>query len=181
MIHATNRSLLRGLGIRVSFDVLVESRMWAREAFYLSMENERPLPPKKTELCWKVKVPGWTRTYGSMSEEDRLAQKEYSGECIDLVWSIPPVSDADVGKKYWEEALEGTYSFSSWLSERKSNVSRWSRLMRVGRSELRALFKPRRSLYETFRSPVRKNWFFLRDIGRSRRNIKFVAKRERSD
>jgi hypothetical protein len=76
MIHATNRSVTRGLGMYVSYEVLVESRMWARESFYLSMEKERPLPPKKNDLSWQVKLPGWNRTYGSMSKEDRVNQRE---------------------------------------------------------------------------------------------------------
>jgi hypothetical protein len=139
------------------------------------MAKESPLPPKKSDISWTVHVPGWFRTYGSMTKEDRAAQKEYAGESVDLVWSTPPVSDADVGKKYWLEAQEGTHSFAKWLLERKNNVRRWSRLMRVGKSELKALFKPRRSLYERMLPTVRKNWFFLRDSGCTRRTVKFVA------
>jgi hypothetical protein len=175
LIHSTNRSVTRCLGMSVSFDALVESRLWARESFYLSMEKERPLPPAKSDLSWHVRVPGWVRTYGSMTKADRALQKVYTGESVDHVWSTPPVKLRDLGEKYWLEVKDGTFAFSSWLEERKVSTYRWSRLMGVGRKALSVLFKPRKSLFYRWPRPIRKSWFFIRDVSTVRRNIKFVA------
>jgi hypothetical protein len=180
MIHATNRSVTRGLGMYVSYEVLVESRMWARESFYLSMEKERPLPPKKGDLSWQVRLPGWSRTYGSMSKEDRVLQREYAAEAVDVVWSTPPVVGNDLELAYRDEVKEGTFAFSTWLAERKSQSGRWSRLLRVGRGELRVLFKPKKSLFYRWPRPQAKSWFFVRDGAAPRRPVKFVpSTRER--
>jgi len=179
VIHATNRSVTRGLGMYVSYEVLVESRMWARESFYLSMEKERPLPPKKSHLSWAVQVPGWRRTYGSQTREDRDAQKQYAAESVDVVWSTVPVSELDLDAKYRNEVKEGTFAFSTWLEERKRSYLRWSRLMGVGKKEFNSLFKPRKSLFFRWPRPIRRSWFFIRDAASVRRNIKFVANSER--
>jgi len=178
MIHATNRSVTRGLGMYVSYDVLVESRMWARENFYLSMEKEHPLPPKKNDLSWQVKLPGWSRTYGSMGKEDRVNQREYAAAAVDVVWSTPPVTNADLEVEYRNEVKEGTFSFSTWLAERKAQVGKWSGLLRVGRKELRVLFKPSRRLFDRWPRPMSKSWFFVRDESASRRFVKFSSARE---
>jgi len=179
VIHATNRSVTRGLGMYVSFEVLVKSRMWARESFYLSMEKERPLPPKKSDLSWSVVVPGWRRTFGTMSKEDRDAQKQYAAESVDVVWSTVPVSERGLEEAYRAEVKEGTFAFSSWLDERKRSYLRWSRLMGVGKKEFSTLFKPRASLFFRWPRPVRRRWFFISDTASVCRSIKFVASSER--
>jgi hypothetical protein len=194
MIHATNRSVTRGLGMYVSYETLVETRMWARENFYLSMEKERPLPPKKSDLSWHIFVPGWRRTFGSMTEEDREAQKQYAAESVDVVWSTVPVSAPDLEAAYRYEVKEGTFSFSTWLNEYKNSTRRWSRLMGVGRRRcfhqsncsshckgegLNGLFRPRKSLFFRWPKPIRRSWFFISDVATVRRNIKFVANSER--
>jgi len=175
MIHATNRSLTRGLGMSISYDVLVKSRMWARENFYLSMEKEHPLPPKKSHISWNVRVPGWKRTYGSMRKEDHLQQVVYNSESVDWVWCTPPTMTDALESSYRYEVKEGTFAFSSWLNERKCSIRRWSRLMGVSRTELKALFKPRKSLLFRWPKTGRRCWFFIRDVEAPRRNIKFSA------
>nr|UJQ92002.1 MAG: putative RNA-dependent RNA polymerase [Botourmiaviridae sp.] len=191
VVHASQRSLTRGLGLRVPLQVLMDSRMWAREAFYLSLESEKPVPPRITDLSWQVKLPGWFRTYGSMTKDDHIAQKEYSGEVIDLVWSTPPVVCDELGKMYRDEVKEGTFAFSTWLEERKASSRRWARLMTArseggvlspsclrpirGLSHFKECFKPSAALFYRWSHPVRKTWFFSRDVGRLCRNIKFVA------
>jgi hypothetical protein len=149
--------------------------MWFREAFYLSMEKENPLPPKRTDISWQVQVPGWYRTYGYIDKSSRELQKVYRGESTELVWSTPPVHSSGVGKMYWEECQDGTFHFSRYLCERKEKARFWGRLAGLGTRALREFLTPRRSLFYRYGLPVRKSWFFLRDVGRLRRNVKFVA------
>jgi hypothetical protein len=97
---------------------------------------------------------------------------------VDVVWSTPPVVNTDLETLYREEVKEGTFAFSTWLAERKSQVGRWSRLLRVGRSELKSLFKPRKSLFYRWPRPPKRSWFFVRDGAGLRRPVKFSSTSE---
>lgn len=89
-ILSSDRSVSRGLGLPVYRHELIHSHLWDREAHYLSMESERPLPVSKGHLE-QDKVPeGW-----ELLEVDKLTKKMRENlrligpEFIACAWSDP--------------------------------------------------------------------------------------------
>lgn len=172
-ICATNRSLRRGLGINPSFSALCGANLWFRESFYLSMAEERPLPPEEGDVVWSVRIPGWRMTYGSMSNTDIERQKEHSALVTEACWSTT-FSPKESAENYGDAVLDGTSGFSSWLSERKRMRGLMCSMLRLSPQNFRRFSRPKRSLYESYRPPVRKSWFYISTTERAPRNVVFV-------
>jgi hypothetical protein len=84
-IHASRRSISRGLELAVTRKMLHDLGMWHRELYYLEQVVERKVPPlKKTEL-----PAGWIQLPRNvMSQEDiDFWQSEWSWACTEYAWT----------------------------------------------------------------------------------------------
>lgn len=83
-VHASRRSLTRGLGLAVGREVLHAVGLWNRELFYLEQVEEPPLP----RLAAGELPPGWRQVPRHLVPLDvRLrVEVEWSAECVWWAW-----------------------------------------------------------------------------------------------
>lgn len=160
-IYATQRSVVRGLGVRVPRSVLVAAGLWEREVFYLTAPFEPPLPPPRPVFAQRCVPEGWRKIMVPLSGIDHQAEAELESwiqsEMTALSWLNPPLPPRHVSRCLWDACREGTYSCRGWLSNRVS--SRRRRLLQVSRrvflAFLRCVLPP----------DVHKAWFSPRRRG----------------
>jgi len=83
-IHASRRSLTRGLGINVDEEVIKDVGLWYRELFYLEQVEERNLPVVSTPL-----PPGWKQVSSSWMSHDVCEEwkRRWSDACVEHAWT----------------------------------------------------------------------------------------------
>lgn len=104
-IWATQRSLRRGLAVRVGESVLRNTGLYRREVFYGSLPEERPLPRIK-QGWWDVTVPAGWRRVRSSAPVDESVQLEFRKKLVEAAWS--PSEAAGSGADYWTSVKEHT-------------------------------------------------------------------------
>jgi hypothetical protein len=137
-IASTQRSLRRGLGIRVSDGELKESGMWLRECFYLSLPFEPSLPPIIKTWMQNCIPPGFERFPAKGNERD---DPEFYSEMTRLCWTKPAtVRSHDSTDEYWSSVREGTFKCTSWIRERTHGIRRRARLLKMSLRATREYF-----------------------------------------
>jgi hypothetical protein len=112
LLWRTERSMTRGLGVRVSHQLLRRAHLWDRERFYLRLDSEPPLPPAPTQIFWDSVPLGWhkenirsTSVHGgyskSLCRRIRRSEREVYGEIIRLAWESRAVSTKVDWCGYW--------------------------------------------------------------------------------
>lgn len=108
-VHASQRSVIRGLRCDVNFRTLKMAGLAAREAFYSSLEQEPILPPPyKRWAHWPVPR-GWrsVRVCDAGAVDDPGFQTALVQSCWDPYWSHSDISrDA-----YYEAVTKGTFKY----------------------------------------------------------------------
>jgi len=90
-VHASRRSVTRGLEMAVDEETLKSVGLWNRELFYLEQVEEPLLP-----VCDRPLPTGWAQVGSSwFSEEDkRYWKREWATACVDHAWTCPVSPDA---------------------------------------------------------------------------------------
>nr|QXN75333.1 MAG: RNA-dependent RNA polymerase [Grapevine-associated botourmia-like virus 4] len=130
-IRSTGRSVIRGLGMKVSVVALQSSGLWRRECWYAELPMENPLPEDPSRLRWAGVPEGWTREPFVPSKGRRLRRAErlrrdelqsaFVRELVDSAWrGGAPAMGTQV--KDYRRAVERTgyeESFRQWVKNRK--------------------------------------------------------------
>jgi len=144
-IESSRRSLNRGLQMNVPESLLKSSRLFKREADYLSLPREKVPPPKFSH--WRQPPKGFRLNY---SEERKVLTKEEKKEIaaalVDAAWCSPITEDQLIG------LVDGGINRSV-----KINYPRMARLSNCGVSELkeRVLADSNRIVRDYFRRRTR--------------------------
>jgi hypothetical protein len=86
-IHASRRSITRGLGLAASRKMLHDLGLWHRELYYLEQVVERPVPSLS-----KGEIPeGWRQLPLHLVPDREYWQSEWSWACVEHAW----VADLD--------------------------------------------------------------------------------------
>jgi len=145
VIDVSRRSVTRGLGLCVSFAELVSSGQWAREAWYLSLEKEDPLPaPIGPYSCrptgYKyICVPHITK-------EIRSAGEGVAAAFVDAAWNRP---NNDIVNDWFAEMRNGTFDWGYWAESRSKNARKRARLLGLSVANARRFLRPSRKLYSS--------------------------------
>jgi hypothetical protein len=85
-IHASRRSLTRGLGLSVDEEIIKDTGLWYRELFYLEQVEERSLPTVKTSL-----PQGWKQVGSSWLSRESIEEwkRRWSDACVYHAWTAP--------------------------------------------------------------------------------------------
>lgn len=142
LIEASRRSLTRGLGLPLKLDEIMEAGLWFREAWYLSLEVEKPLPSPYSE--WMRKPEGWTHCrVEKITKEHRKWQKEVSMAFVESSW-LPPQPGRD---REWEEELVfGLFDYGHFFHQRTLGIRRRARLLNLSIRNTRRFLSPDRNL-----------------------------------
>jgi len=87
-LHASRRSVTRGLGLAVGAETLKSLGLWYRELFYLEQVEERPIP---AECQLDGSLPeGWSMVGSAwFSREERERWKrDWISACVDHAWTM---------------------------------------------------------------------------------------------
>lgn len=150
VIEDSRRSCTRGLGLRASETTLRLAGMWEREKFYLSLDNEKPLPTAPSDIQWDSCPQGWRRERVDRIASDRLTrarevQSTHRKEMIAKCWSPTYVRTDNAKRVYWSRVKESTYVYS-----RELDVTRGK-----GRDLYRKWFKSSAGLCGLFNCKIR--------------------------
>lgn len=143
LIGASHRSLSRGLGIRVSTTNLVDSNLYQRELWYLSLPREKPLPPRACWWSWN----GYLKDYcfestGRLTKDFRKRQKEGAEVMLQYAWKKPDPWGAERLPKYGQLVRKTGYNWGYWF-ERRLKVSRQSKLLGLSKRNGQRYLKQR--------------------------------------
>jgi len=139
------RSLTRGMGMKVSEEVLRASGLWNRELFYLENEVEPPLPAISfSQLKCNNLPPGWTKVspHWYNSEVVRGWKFRHVHEMVQRAWTDPVLTDSEAEVKWMQRLDEGVSPWGlkycgtfkvSLLRMSRRQFWRW-RCIRVNRS-----------------------------------------------
>jgi len=127
-IVASRRSLTRGLGLNVDETEVHRAGLWSRECWYLSMEDESPLPVKRATLDQELRVPpDWElRTVNKITKEMRQEMKGVAAAFVECAWS--PSRGIYDDSDYRDRVSSGP----NWLGE-DSRLRRRAKLLGVSR------------------------------------------------
>jgi len=128
-VHASRRSVTRGLGMAVGEETLKSVGLWYRELFYLEQVEERPIP-SECQLDGSL-PPGWAMVGSAwFSKEDRERWKrDWISACVDHAWSMqvnfsPATVDSTLDKIRYGCS---PYGLGSLISRRVRNMLRMTR------------------------------------------------------
>ncbi|QGY72553.1 RNA dependent RNA polymerase [Plasmopara viticola lesion associated ourmia-like virus 23] len=144
-IYMSHRSLNRGLDIRMRYESLAASGLWAREAFYLSLPCERPLPPSPDRREGDRIPLGWElRRVDKITKEMKLKTKEMGPEFVaqawDGKWSGRKIDCFEMAKIKSEWVLQVSLSPSYFPDT--FPVHKKCKLTRLSTANLRRWLKP---------------------------------------
>lgn len=144
MIDVTRRSITRGLGFPVTFDVLVRSGLWDREAWYLSLETESPIPAPISD--WACKPIGYKHiSVGKITKEMREIQKGVGAAFVASAWK----DEAQVSDDDWFKTMRiNTFDHGYWLKRRSSGALKRAKLLGLSVANTRRFLRPSRSLFK---------------------------------
>nr|UUW21025.1 MAG: putative RNA-dependent RNA polymerase [Sanya botourmia-like virus 9] len=167
LIDVTRRSVSRGLGLCVTFPELVESGLWAREAWHLSLEAERPLPAPFSE--WSGRPTGYKYVrFERITKELKAAAEGVGAAWVEAAWQPRRVGVND----WFAEMREGTYDWGHWSWSRTSGAYRRARLLKLSVRNANRFLRPRRSLFNPDSFKLIKRAMWVREDYRS--SISFV-------
>jgi len=143
LIDVTRRSVSRGLGLPVTFPMIVNSGLWIREAWYLSLEREKPIPAPFSE--WSNKPVGFKfMRVPERTKEIRASEEGLSAAFVEAAWM-----KSRCGVNEWfDELKEGSYDYGYWFWERSRNLTRRSKLLGLSKRNAQRKLKPLRSLFK---------------------------------
>jgi hypothetical protein len=128
-IASTQRSITRGLCIRVSDSELKRTGLWLRECFYLSLPIEPILPPIITDWMQNCVPPGFHRVPARGGQVD---DPDFFREMVKLTWAQPGKRRNKASTdEYWSEVRDMTFDCRAWLRERKFGMRRRARLLKM--------------------------------------------------
>lgn len=178
MIDSTRRSITRGLGIGFRYDELVNSGLWAREAFYLSFEKETPLPAREVYEEKLLPPEGWRYcTVSKLTREIRRKQKEVGPLIVEQAWNTVLTPKGDSETTFLSALRQGGADCWSFFQQRCRDLKKRSGLLRISRRNTIRFLRPvltedlRRKMGEyrlwkhTVLLPVVDNVTFVREGG----------------
>jgi hypothetical protein len=156
LIDVTRRSVSRGLGLCVTFPELVESGLWAREAWHLSLPVEKPIPAPFSEWACRPKGYKYIRCE-RITEEMRRSAEGISAAWLQAAWERNVECSVD---DWFTEMKEGTYDWGHWAWSRSSGALARARLLKLSVRNANRFLRPKRSLFnpDSFKSIKRSIW-----------------------
>nr|UJQ91940.1 MAG: putative RNA-dependent RNA polymerase [Botourmiaviridae sp.] len=109
-IVASRRSLTRGLGMKFSYEALSRVNLWKREAWYLSLEREDPLPPSPA-MVDQLRIPdGWQlRQVEKITKEMKQVMNSIGPEFVACSWAPAQLTCAEAFERYRETVNRAPY------------------------------------------------------------------------
>lgn len=156
IIDVTRRSVSRGLGLCVTFPELVESGLWAREAWHLELAVEKPLPAPFSE--WSCRPIGYKYLrVERITKELKAASEGVSAAWLESAWTRSAVCSRD---DWFTEMKRDCYDWGHWASSRSSGALRRARLLKLSVRNANRYLRPRRCLFnsESFKQSKRSIW-----------------------
>jgi len=109
-VVASRRSLTRGHDLRFSFDAISHANLWKREAWYLSLEKEVPLPPSPAVVDQRRIPPGWQlRRVENVTKEMRDVSRGIRQEFINCAWSSAQLTGRERLDEYRDAVNQAPY------------------------------------------------------------------------
>jgi len=126
-IHASRRSLTRGLGMLVDRKLLHDVGLWHRELYYLGQITERPIPP----LAAGELPDGWIMVGKSLIPDGDIEwwEREWQWSCTEHAWlSNFQLSELCEASKY-QRIIEGCppYGLGSLIGSRVRKMLKMTR------------------------------------------------------
>jgi hypothetical protein len=156
LIDTTRRSVSRGLGMCVTFPELVESGLWAREAWHLSLEKETVIPPPFSE--WSCRPIGYKYLrVERITKEMKSAGEGLSAAWVEAAWQPPKKCSVN---DWFAEMKSNTYECGHWFESRTKGALRRARLLGLSVRNANRFLRPARSLFRDsfFKSIKRSVW-----------------------
>jgi len=170
-VHASRRSLTRGLGLAVGEGCLRSLGLWHRELFYCEQIEEPPLPVFKHGPLPE----GWEQVSSHwFSPEDQVDWKRrWSDACIDFAWSSDPRATSfysEDTKMSMIRDFVSPYGLGSLIS------SRVRRMLKMSRSQTWRWVNLRRnsSVFGRVRRDKGSRMWVERDLLAARTQVDFV-------
>ncbi|UTQ50817.1 MAG: RNA-dependent RNA polymerase [Plant associated botourmia-like virus 2] len=112
LIYSSQRSLTRGLGVKANRRILGRAGLLKREFFYLSLPEERDLPPRPS--VWGGLPSNWTSVkLKSLSKNirgEKISKERWFWQAtVEMTWDQSPRHVDTDDNLYWEKVREGTY------------------------------------------------------------------------
>jgi len=143
LIDVTRRSVSRGLGLPVNFPMIVNSGLWIREAWYLSLEQEKPIPAPFAS--WSNPPPGYKfMRVEKKTKEILQAEEGLSAAFVEAAW-MPARSGVD---GWFDELKSGSYDYGHWFFTRSNDLKRRAKLLGHSRRFAQRYLKPNRNLFK---------------------------------
>nr|WAK78000.1 MAG: RNA-dependent RNA polymerase [Plasmopara viticola lesion associated ourmia-like virus 32] len=156
LIDVTRRSVSRGLGLCVTFPELVNSGLWVREAWHLSLSVEKPIPAPFSEWSCRPKGYRYVRVE-RITKELKSYSEGISAAWLDSAWENK--TECEVNDWFAEMKAE-TYDWGYWDKSRSSNALKRAKLLGISVRNAQRFLRPSRSLFkpESFKSIKRSIW-----------------------
>lgn len=158
-VWGSERSLRRGLRCRISSRPILDSNLKDRERFYMSIPEEKNLPPiwPGTKKC--IFLEGWTQIESSHNPG---FQQAFFDELIEQAWKpMESVEEDD----YWERVREGGYRYQPMPNVKFALAAGMTRI------EYDNLFSRPLPPFK----PTIKEKFWVRTGCKSRRTLRFAS------
>ncbi|QGY72537.1 RNA dependent RNA polymerase [Plasmopara viticola lesion associated ourmia-like virus 7] len=141
-IEYSRRSVTRGLGINFSYGDLIRAGLWDREAWYLSFESEKALPPRLSVLCQNGIPEGWAfRSVEKLNKKVRSWGKKVAPLLVERAWSEASLNDRE---QDWSSlVVQDTPSWDFFRQQRRRDLKRRSRLLGISARNTVRFLKPR--------------------------------------
>jgi hypothetical protein len=145
LIDVTRRSLTRGLGLCVNFPELVESGLWAREAWHLALALEKPIPAPFSE--WSCPPEGFKYIrVEKITKEMKPFREGLSAAWVEAAWRKNGSCKHD---DWFTEMRKGTYDWGFWSASRSVAALRRARLLKLSVRNANRYLRPRRCLFNS--------------------------------
>nr|UYL94541.1 MAG: RNA-dependent RNA polymerase [Botourmiaviridae sp.] len=141
-IEFSRRSVTRGLGINFSYGDLIRAGLWDREAWSLSFESEKALPPRLSVLCQNGIPEGWAfRRVEKLTKKVLSWGRAVAPLLVERAWSAASLNDKE---QDWSAiAIEGCPSWDFFRQQRRRDLKKRSRLLGVSPRNTVRFLKPR--------------------------------------
>jgi hypothetical protein len=143
-LDALGRSVWRDLRAGVEPEALIRSGLAIREAFFLSVGLENPLPLDRARLGRSSVPDGWVRrprpsASRKQRRKERAVESVLLARLSDLAWVEKPTSLSRLQRETWKAAVAGSQMPSfTWWNSRRTKWARRRGLYRVVAKRFRA-------------------------------------------
>jgi len=143
LIDVTRRSVSRGLGLPVTFPMIVKSGLWAREAWYLSLEVEKPIPAPFA--AWSNPPPGFKFIrVPEKTKEILKAEEGLAAAFVEAAWM--PLKG---GINDWFAELKlDSYDWGYWFHTRSHDLRKRAKLLGLSPRNTQRFLRPERNLFK---------------------------------